>query len=71
MPDGRAANHPEAATTLMPPIGAPLPGAAVSAATIFSPASSSAATWSGDSRARPAFCSRVAEVSMRAYTGSP
>ena len=30
MPDGRAANQPLAATTLSPPIGAPLPGARVS-----------------------------------------
>jgi hypothetical protein len=66
VPDGRAANQPDAATTLSPPIGAPLPGAVVSAATIFSPASSSAVTWSGDSRASAAFCSLVAAVSMRA-----
>ena len=66
MPDGRAANQPEAATTLSPPIGSPLPGAVVSAATIGSPASSLAATCDGDSRASAAFCSRVAAVSTRA-----
>ena len=31
MPDGRAANQPDAVTILSPPIGAPLPGAVVSA----------------------------------------
>jgi len=51
---------------LIPPIGAPLPGAAVSTAVIFSPASRSAMTWSGDSLPSAAFCSRVAAVSMRA-----
>jgi hypothetical protein len=49
VPDGRAANQPDAVTTLSPPIGAPLPGAVVSAAMIFSPASSSAATCKGES----------------------
>ena len=44
MPDGRAANQPDPATTLSPPIGAPFPGAVVSAAVIGSPASSVAAT---------------------------
>ena len=66
MPDGRAANQPEVATTLSPPIGAPLPGAVVSAATIPSPASSLAETCSGDRRASAAFCSRGAAVSTRA-----
>ena len=49
MPDGRAANQPDAAITLSPPIGAPLPGAVVSAAVIGSPASSVAETCSGES----------------------
>ena len=66
MPDGRAANQPDAVTTLSPPMGAPLPGAVVSAAMIFSPASSSAATCEGESSASAAFCSRLAAVSMRA-----
>ena len=39
MPEGRAANQPFSATTLRPPISAPLPGARVSFATIRSPAS--------------------------------
>ena len=39
VPEGRAANQPLAVTTLRPPIGAPLPGAAVSLAVIGSPAS--------------------------------
>ena len=42
--DGRAANQPCSATTSSPPIGAPLPGASVSTASIGSPASSSLAT---------------------------
>ena len=37
VPDGRAANQPFAVTTFSPPMGAPLPGAVVSVATIFSP----------------------------------
>ena len=52
--------------TLSPPIGAPLPGAVVSAAVIFSPASWLAVTCWGVSLASAAFCSRVAPVSMRA-----
>jgi hypothetical protein len=47
-------------------MGAPLPGAVVSAATIGSPASSPAGTCSGESLASAAFCSRVAAVSTRA-----
>jgi hypothetical protein len=43
----------------------------VSAAEIFSPASSLALTCSGDSRPSAAFCSRVAAVSIRAYAGEP
>ena len=65
VPDGRAANQPLAVVTLSPPIGAPLPGAAVSFAVIGSPASSDAATSSGDSSASRAFCSRVAGASIR------
>jgi len=37
VPEGRAANQPLAATTFRPPIGASLPGAFVSLATIDSP----------------------------------
>ena len=66
MPDGRAANQPDPATTLSPPIGAPFPGAVVSAALIGSPASSVAATCSGESLASASFCARLAAVSMRA-----
>ena len=51
MPEGRAANQPLAATTLMPPIAASLPGARLSLARIGSPASSVAVTDCGDSRA--------------------
>jgi hypothetical protein len=43
-----------------------LPGALVSTAVIFSPASRSAVIWSGDSLASAAFCSLVAGLSMRA-----
>ncbi len=49
MPDGRAANQPFSVTTFNPPIGAPLPGALVSVAMIFSPARSLAVICSGDS----------------------
>lgn len=52
-------------------MGAPFPGAVVSTAVIGSPASSPAGTWDGDSLASAAFCSRVALVSIRAYTGEP
>ena len=71
MPDGRAANQPFSLATLSPPMAAPLPGAAVSVAVIFSPASSVAVTCDGDSLASTAFCSRVAGASTRAYDGSP
>src|SRR5271165_1683884 len=37
VPDGRAANQPLAVITFKPPIGAPLPGAWVRMASIFSP----------------------------------
>ena len=57
--------------TLSPPIPAPLPGASVSLAVIASPASSVAATSSGESFASFAFCSRLAGATTRAYAGSP
>ena len=44
LPDGRAANHPDSVVTFSPPMEAPLPGAVVNLAVIFSPASSSAFT---------------------------
>ena len=65
MPEGRAANQPFSVTTLSPPIGASLPGAFVSRATIGSPASVSAFTASGESLPSAAFCSRVAGASIR------
>jgi hypothetical protein len=60
VPEGRAANQPLAATTFRPPIGASLPGAFVSLATIGSPASVGAVTASADSFSSLAFCSAVA-----------
>ena len=51
---------------MSPPIGSPLPGAVVSFAVIFSPASSLAVTCAGDSSASAAFWARVALVSIRA-----
>ena len=65
VPDGRAANQPCSVATFRPPIGAPLPGAAVSVAEIGSPASVRVATISGDSRASFFFCSGVAGASTR------
>ncbi len=50
VPLGRAANQPLFATTFTPPIGASLPGAFVSTASIGSPASSVAVMSSGSSR---------------------
>ena len=66
VPDGRAANHPFAATTLSPPIGAPFPGAIVSRARIGSPARVVVVTAAGESAASLAFCSAVAGASTRA-----
>src|SRR5476651_676182 len=48
VPEGRAANQPPAAITLMPPIGASLPGARSSTLSIFSPASSALLTSFGE-----------------------
>ena len=59
-PTGRAANQPLSATTLSPPIGAPLPGASVSTSRIGSPASSRARRPARARAARArAFCSGV------------
>src|SRR6185312_15046139 len=71
VPDGRAANHASAVVTFSPPSGAPLPGAVVNFAVIFSPASSVARTSSADNFASRAFCSRSAGASNRAYVGAP
>ena len=60
-----AANQPCSVVTLSPPIGAPLPGAAVRIAVIGSPASVVAVTASGESFARTAFCAGVAGASIR------
>ena len=65
VPDGRAANQALAVVTFKPPIGALLPGARVSLATIGSPAIVSALTASGESFSKRAFCSGVAAASMR------
>ena len=65
VPDGRAANHPWAVTTLTPPIATLLPGARVTEARMGLPASSLAVIISGESLARAAFCSGVAGESMR------
>src|SRR5216684_679763 len=60
VPDGRAANQPLAATTLSPPIGAPLPGARVSLSVIGSPPSRASFTDSAESLASRAFSAGVA-----------
>ena len=65
VPDGRAANHPLRATTLSPPMEAPLPGARVSLASMGSPARLSSFTASGESFESRAFSSGVAAASMR------
>ena len=49
VPEGRAANHPLAAVTFSPPMGASSPGARVSLALIGAPAISEARMASGDS----------------------
>ena len=48
VPEGRAENQPLAVMTFNPPIEALLPGAWVSLAVIWSPASADAVTASGD-----------------------
>ena len=65
VPDGRAANQPLAVTTFNPPMAAWLPGARVSLPVIGSPASVDSLTVSGESLESFAFCSGVADASMR------
>ena len=65
VPEGRAANQPFFATTLRPPMAAPLPGAWLRIWVIGSPASSLLWTCSGESLASLAFCSGVAGASTR------
>ena len=60
VPDGRAANQPLAQVTLMPPIGASLPGARLSTLSIFSPASVVCFISCGESLASRDFCAGLA-----------
>ena len=71
VPDGRAANQPLLAITLMPPIGALLPGALPRIWVIFSPAKSLALIRSGAIAASRFRCSAVALASTRSATGLP
>ena len=71
VPEGRAANQLFSVTTLMPPIGASLPGAFVRIAVMSSPPSVVAVTSFASSLANFCFCSSVVGVSMRLYQLSP
>ena len=71
VPEGRAANQPPFDTTLIPPIGALLPGALSMMFSMASPARSSRAILSGESFASIFFCWTVAGASTRSANIAP
>src|ERR1017187_167175 len=62
VPEGRAANQPDFATTFRPPMGALFPGALVNLATMGSPANSVSLTESAESFCSSRFWSGEARI---------